>query len=388
MTSISAAASARVSNLRFGDVHTLIWSLERGLDAAPLWATFDMMLRRGAATDVLDLGVLLPSCEASRCAAGERRLWGLLSAAAPLRRDMQEVVAGATQHERNPAAYICKLTVGGDFAGAQVARHGGHAQHKLAMLVQHVEAVLSSGPNAATDVLDAIVDFSLKKFNYWLKVAADLKGQLIDYAVDHAGMPRHRTRLELGAYVGYSSLRLAGATATRGSEWRVTSLEVEPLHVCVARHMLNLGAHAALGEVRTGQAKDLLPRVADELGALSLGLTFMDHRGTRFHDELYLCERMHMAAPRMDTICDNVLHPGAPVFLWEETQPGASRVAAVWSLPEFGGDGRIEDWMAFERYEPRTPGNRQWCYPQYPAAAEALPDADHGDAMIAAATVR
>mmetsp|Transcript_30534 Transcript_30534/g.94894 ORF Transcript_30534/g.94894 Transcript_30534/m.94894 type:complete len:101 (+) Transcript_30534:994-1296(+) len=82
----------------------------------------------------------------------------------------------------------------------------------------------------------------------------------------------------------------------------------------------------------------------------------MDHRGTRFHEELRLLERQSMPLPRMDTICDNVLHPGAPVFLWEETRPGALRAATVWSLPEFGGEGCIEDWMAFARYEPRHAG--------------------------------
>merc|ERR1712060_695889 len=117
-------------------------------------------------------------------------------------------------------------------------------------------------------------------------------------------------------------------------------------------------------EVRTGQAKDLLPKMVDELGELSLGLAFMDHKGTRFHEELYLFERQHMPSVQMDTICDNVLHPGAPVFLWEETRPGMPRTATVWSLPEFGGEGCIEDWMAFERYEPRRVSNRTWSHPQ------------------------
>mmetsp|Transcript_11048 Transcript_11048/g.31289 ORF Transcript_11048/g.31289 Transcript_11048/m.31289 type:complete len:284 (+) Transcript_11048:312-1163(+) len=273
---------------------------------------------------------------------------------------MQEIVAGATGGERSLTAYIHKSSGadgGGLLAGAQVARHGGHAQHKLAMLVQHVEAVLSRGPRVAEEVLEAVVEFSLKRFNYWLKVAADVKGTLIDYVLDHAGAPRHRIRLELGAFVGYSGLRLAGALrpppAAGAPPWRVVSLEVDPLHVCVARHMLHLGERSHAAEVRTGQVRDLIPRIADEAGGLSAGLLFMDHRGTRFHEELYLFERQAAPCPGMDTICDNVLHPGAPVFLWEETRPDTARTAIVWSVPEFGGEGCIEDWMAFERYAPR-----------------------------------
>merc|ERR1712217_913558 len=141
------------------------------------------------------------------------------------------------------------------------------------------------------------------------------------------------------------------------SAWHVTSLEVDPLHVRIARHMLHLGERSGLAEVRTGQVRDLISRIVDEVGEISAGLVFMDHRGTRFHEELRLFERHCMLSAQMDTICDNVLHPGAPVFLWEETRPKVARAAVVWSLPEFGGEGCIEDWMAFERYEPRRVSN-------------------------------
>lgn len=315
---------------------------------------------------MLDLGVLMPGCEALRLAIHERCAWRFIGSHAPLRRDIQEIVAGCTGHERNPNAYINKSSVAEDFAGAQVARHGGHAQHKLAMLVQHVEAVVCRGPHVAMAVLDAVVEFSQKKFNYWLKVAADRKANLIDFVLDQACDARHRLRLELGAYVGFSGLRLAGAVRRDpiiAGAWRVMSLEVEPLHVCVARHLLNLGERACLGEIRTGQVRDLLPRIMDEVGESSLGLIFMDHRGTRFHEELYLLERQHLPSAYMDTICDNVLHPGAPIFLWEEARPGPDRRAEVWSLPEFGGEGQIEDWMAFGRYEPRHLGKSTRHYP-------------------------
>jgi len=337
----------------------MLWSLERGEHYASLWSKFEEWICGGMAIDVLDLGVMLPGCEASRKAVHERRIWHLIGVLAPLRRDVQEIVAGATQNARNPAVYIDKATISDTLAGAQVARHGGHAQHKLAMLVQHVEAVVSRGPRVAEEVLEAVVEFSLKKFNYWLKVAADLKGTLIDCVLEHAKDARHRVRLELGAFVGYSGIRLSGAVQGCQVElhaWRVTSLEVEPLHVCVARHMLNIAERSGLAEIRTGQVRDLIPKFIDEIGTLGLGLVFMDHRGTRFHEELYLLERQLMPYPQMEMICDNVLHPGAPVFLWEETLPDPSRCATVWSLPEFGGEGSIEDWMAFARYEPRHIG--------------------------------
>uniref|UniRef100_A0A7S4QFG5 RNA-editing substrate-binding complex 6 protein domain-containing protein n=1 Tax=Alexandrium monilatum TaxID=311494 RepID=A0A7S4QFG5_9DINO len=357
MTAISSAASRRISALRFGDAHTLLWSLERSEPFARLWLTFEAWIECGIATDVLDLGVLLPGSEALRDPLREHRAWHVIGALAPLRRDVQEIVAGATRNRVNPAAYVDKAVMGGALAGTQVARHGGHAQHKLAMLVQHVEALARRGPGAAEAVLGAVVGFSLKRFNHWLKVAAGLKGALIDCVLGHAGEPGHRLRLELGAFVGYSGIRLSGVAArarpwARPSRaWRVTSLEVEPLHVCVARHMLNLAERSGLAEVCTGQARDLIPRLADEAGGLGLGLVFMDHRGTRFHEERRLLEGRLAPCPGAGSLCDNVLHPGAPVLLWEEARPGAPRAATVWSLPEFGGEGCIEDWMAFARWE-------------------------------------
>ncbi|CAE8677030.1 unnamed protein product, partial [Polarella glacialis] len=292
-TAAARATGQRLSSMRFGDGHTMFWALERGLDFTSLWLEFDSWVAGRPATDVLDLGIMLPGCEALRDAHREQRVWQLICSLSTLRRDVQEIVSGVTGNARNPLAYIDKQSVGIDFLGAQVARHGGHAQHKLAMLVQHVEAVLSRGPRVADDVLEAIVEFSMKKFNYWLKVAADVKGTLLNYALDHAKAAQGRVRMELGAY----AWDLA---------WRVLSLEVDPLHVCIARHMLNLGERSGLAEVRTGQVRDLLPKVVDDFGQLSVGLVFMDHRGTRFHEELRLFEREAM-----------LLGTRGAVFLWE-----------------------------------------------------------------------
>jgi len=331
--------------------------MERGVDAELLCFNFRRLLEGSVSFDVIDFGAVLLCCESWRNSAWESNVWGLVSKVAPLRRDIQEIVAGATGHDPDPTTYMDKRDLDGRFLGAQVARHGGHAQHKLAMLVQHVEAVLSRGPHVGQDVLQAIVDFSLKKFNYWLKVAADLKGALIDFVLDHAPPSEQALRLELGAFVGFSGLRLAGVTKRRPARVQkqrcVMSLEVDPLHVCIARHMLNLGERAWLAEVRCGQARDLIPRIMDDAGGLSLELVFMDHRGTRFHEELRSLERHYMLRVGADIICDNVLHPGAPVFLWEETSPTGARRAMIWSVPEFGSEGCIEDWMAFEWYVPQ-----------------------------------
>ena len=355
MHALQGASSACVRSLRFGDMHALLWSLSRGCSWSELLGTFERWVACDPSTDVLDIGVMLAPCEAVREASLECRLWKLITSAAPLRRDMLEIVAGSTEHCFNPDAYIDRQRVATDLPGAQVARHGGHAQHKLSMLVQFVESRVTCGPRARQDVLSAIVEFSNLKANYWLKVAGDGKGMLMDCVLDQAAEARGGVRLEFGSYVGFSTIRLSGIAPAMAPRLSVQSLEVDPLHVCVSRHMLNLGERAQVAEVCTGQVKDLLPRVLEDFGSCAAGLVFMDHRGTRFHSELQLLENSMSLSPGADILCDNVLHPGAPVYLWQASQASQSwlkRQLRVWSLSEFGGETPIEDWMAHEKYQP------------------------------------
>jgi len=358
----------------------LLWSLGRGLPFDLLWMEFLELLKAGMPRDVHDIGVMLSSCEAMHSGGHEARLWSFIAALCPLRRDVQEVVAGSTWGEFKPEAYIDK-----DKApeGAFVARHGGHAQHKLAMLVQYVEAhvqpgcrgepcmltgskgdaasgkdifmvdpamtrEISKGIGAA--VLEAIVAYTKLKANYWLKVAAGQKAELIDAAINCPGLADSASiRLEFGAYVGYSGLRLSAADADDlDIASRVVSFEVDPLHCCFARHIVNVARRSALAEIWQGQAHGLAARCTEEFGAGAMSLLFMDHRGTRFHTDLAQLVKQQLPCPRRDILADNVLNPGAPVYLWQVYWPGSNTAASavVWSLTEFvgGGEGNTEDW--------------------------------------------
>mmetsp|Transcript_122904 Transcript_122904/g.262251 ORF Transcript_122904/g.262251 Transcript_122904/m.262251 type:complete len:169 (-) Transcript_122904:29-535(-) len=149
--------------------------------------------------------------------------------------------------------------------------------------------------------------------------------------------------LELGALVGYSTLRLARFGGP------VRSIEVDALHVALARRVLEasrLGPGAA--EVHTGQARDSACRLAEESGQGDLALAFLDHRGTVFHrdwERLRAC-RLPTAPPSL--VADNVLKPGAPAFLWllsSHLGTAAPVAVANWALTEFLNP-RSEDWMA------------------------------------------
>lgn len=366
--------------LRFGDGHTLLWSLDRGLSFDSLWVEFLQLLAAGMPRDVHDIGVMLSSCEATHSGGHEARVWSFIAELCPLRRDVQEVVSGSTWGDFKPEAYIDKNKAP---IGAFVARHGGHAQHKLAMLVQYVEAHVSRGgegrpclltgytgacasgkdifmvdesltreipKGVGAAVLEAVVAYTKLKANYWLKVAAGQKGELIDEAIMRpSSSDVGSIRLEYGAYVGYSSLRLSGADADNlDYVSRVISFEVDPLHCCFARHLVNVAERAPLVEIWAGQAHGLGARCTEEFGGRAMALLFMDHRGTRFHSDLAQLVKQHLLQPSADILADNVLNPGAPAYLWEVYWRGSdvSTCAVVWSLTEFvgGGEGNTEDW--------------------------------------------
>jgi len=149
--------------------------------------------------------------------------------------------------------------------------------------------------------------------------------------------------------VGYTAVRLGGLLAggaVRRRSLAAVSLEVSPVHVCVARHVLDLAWLAHAVEVKAGQAKDVLGRCGEEHGGRCTGFAFMDHRGTIFHQDFGLLERCGLAAGKVRLVADNTLNPGSPVFLWEEVlRQGRTCIGATpWALTEFLSEH--EDWTA------------------------------------------
>lgn len=228
---------------------------------------------------------------------------------------------------------------------------GNHWQ-KLGSLVEYVDAgadlVTSSG-------MPLSLVFHIERFaegaRRWLKIAGGGKAELLRDAVlgrKHGWRP-WETILECGAFVGYSSIRLASALqeASCGSA-RVISVEVDPVQACIARHFVDLAGCSNAVEVWVGQFRDVLGRTVEEFGRRALGLVFLDYKGTSFHVELAKLERLAAPAPHCQAVADNVVLPGAPLYLWEMTRHQAW-ATIVWALPEFL-EPNVEDWMCVSAY--------------------------------------
>lgn len=222
------------------------------------------------------------------------------------------------------------------------------AYKKIGMLIDFVESQVAAGD--ATSLLRAIELFGAG-IGQWLKVAADCKAQLVEASMCRRASWISDACIELGTFVGYTAIRLARwvagwgpKTVTAGVPGRSVGLEVDAIHTLITRHQLSLARLAPVADVWIGQALDLIPRLVEDLGARSAGLAFMDHRGTKFHSDLFRLQRVGVVSPGTTHVCDNTLKPGAPLCLWLMAYKPVKLLAANWSLNEFA-HWNSEDWM-------------------------------------------
>ena len=110
--------------------------------------------------------------------------------------------------------------------------HTGLDYDKQCRLLEHVLCTAQRGD--AWSVVDTIERFSVEG-NGWLKIAGGGKGVVLDDLVKKLAPQPAELVLEFGCFVGYSSTRMA--YWLRHSGGRLLSVEVDPIHVCIARSL-------------------------------------------------------------------------------------------------------------------------------------------------------
>lgn len=191
----------------------------------------------------------------------------------------------------------------------------------------------------------------------WLKVAGGEKAELLTCVASQGPLGRGFAALECGAFIGYSAARFAVAAREAAASDSlgapgVVSVECDPVHAVVARHFLDRVCCACTAEILPGMLRDVLPAVGEMLGMDSVGIVFMDQKGTAFHGDFASQERLHgrvaSSHEQFVVLADNVLRPGAPVFSWNSAQRSGS---TFYSLPEFlEEEVGVEDWMTVVRF--------------------------------------
>jgi catechol O-methyltransferase len=140
----------------------------------------------------------------------------------------------------------------------------------------------------------------------------DEKGVILDDAVRRA---RPKRVLELGAYCGYSALRMAAAAP----EALITSVELCAANADICRRVW---AHAGVGDRVTamvgslGDGGQTLRRLREERGftAGSLDFVFVDHDKSAYLPDLQRILDEGWLRPGALVVADNVRFPGAPEY--------------------------------------------------------------------------
>lgn len=207
------------------------------------------------------------------------------------------------------------------------------------------------GDNSAAALLTVVDVFAQTGPGSWLKVAGGAKADVLTTALDGVSSALHTcVAAEFGAFVGYTTLRLAdrlrrSSQKARLQQVALASVEGDPVHAAVARCTVDLARASEFAELWIGQVRDALPLITERFGQHSCAFAFFDQSGTTFHADAALLESLGGLMRKARTVADNVLRPGAPVFL-TRLHTNVLHRAVAWSLPEFLEEAEgVEDWM-------------------------------------------
>jgi len=270
--------------------------------------------------------------EASGGGGGGR---SLCAAAANVAAAQRAVASGTGQPEKFAAQnnFLIQAAMKRIPAGAPYSKELNLLRHVLTRARQN-------DPRSVCEAIESYGKDILGKSGRWLKVAGDAKAEILTSAVRAAAVGGNI--LEVGAYCGYSATRMAIAVPTV----HLASMEVDPIHVVIARNVLQFGGISGTAKVWTGHSKDLIPRIEGRYGGpgeLHFSAVFFDQKGSLYQRDLDALDRQGLLWPGAIVVADNVLKPGAPIFLRKVVLEGDFKAQIV-SMTEFAMPS--EDWMS------------------------------------------
>jgi catechol O-methyltransferase len=172
--------------------------------------------------------------------------------------------------------------------------------------------VLDRAPRGDVDAAIAVLD----DFGYRRKLlinVGDEKGAILEQAVRRVAP---RRALELGAYLGYSALRIARALPPGG---HLLSVELIPANAEIARR---IAAHAGVADRVTfvvgalGDGGRTLAnlRAQHGLSAASVDFVFIDHAKDEYLPDLGRILEAGWLHPGSVVVADNLRFPGSPPY--------------------------------------------------------------------------
>jgi catechol O-methyltransferase len=167
-------------------------------------------------------------------------------------------------------------------------------------LLAHVLA--DAVPGDPRDAVRAIDEFCYRR-SVMMNVG-DEKGAILDAAVERA---QPRLILELGAYCGYSALRMACAAP----QARIHSIEFSDANAQIARAVWG---HAGVADRVSAHVGTLATTPGSLFAPGSVDLVFIDHDKDEYLPDLLRLEERGWLRPGSVAVADNVRVPGAPAY--------------------------------------------------------------------------
>jgi catechol O-methyltransferase len=184
------------------------------------------------------------------------------------------------------------------FAGGEALRaawgrlRGAPPRTQLA-LARVYERARRGDPESVLAVLD---EFGRREA--FLMNVGDRKGLILDREVQRCAA---RRALEIGAFCGYSAVRIARLIAPHGG--RLTSIEASPEYAEVARQVVEFAGLAHAVELCVGKAEHVLPEL---VSGGPFDLVFIDHWKDLYLPDLRRIEALGLLRAGSVVVADNI----------------------------------------------------------------------------------
>ncbi|KAF7556383.1 hypothetical protein G7Z17_g1410 [Cylindrodendrum hubeiense] len=158
-------------------------------------------------------------------------------------------------------------------------------------------------------VLEAIDEFGRTK-KYLMNVGEN-KGKIVTDLISEV---KPGVMVELGGYVGYSTILFADALRKAGGQ-KYWSLERNPEFAAVISSLVELAGLSGIVKVVVGSSDESLQRLHAQRYIDKVDILFLDHYKPAYLRDLMLCEQLRLISPGSVLAADNVIKPGNPPYL-------------------------------------------------------------------------
>ncbi|CAF1186754.1 unnamed protein product [Rotaria sordida] len=136
----------------------------------------------------------------------------------------------------------------------------------------------------------------------------DGKGKILDAALQSR---QPKTVLELGTFLGYSSLRMASQLP---EDTLIVTIEVNPESAATARRIHEHAGVENRIQIVLDQTDRAIPRLSKQFNVDSFDFIFIDHHKEAYLSDFKLLENVGLINRGTMIVADNIIYPGAPDY--------------------------------------------------------------------------